>query len=119
MRRIALRDFFFRDRDIQVDLLKGADMVLLSILEVLDWSHHPSFAGEEVQSRILTTMRLWDITDLQIKWDVLLSFRLPYPQSSCHLLTHGWTGPSYDTPIKLDTNVLTSIDASMERLGHA
>jgi hypothetical protein len=48
MRSIAFGNLVFRDCDIEIDLLEGTDMVFLSVLQVFDGPHHPSFAGEEV-----------------------------------------------------------------------
>lgn len=103
---IARDDLRLRAGNRHERLLKGTNVVGLAERQVLHRTQHASSLGEHEDTRVLTTVRLGDIADLELSRDVVCTLNLPVAESVTDDLGLLWRAEAHDLAIKLNDAVL-------------
>ena len=98
---LAGGDLGLRDSDGHVRLLEGANDVLLLEGKVLDGSDHSRLLREEEDTRVLSTSRHGNVTDLQLQRNVVRTLNLPMTKSLNDHLRLLDRAPTDDSSIQL------------------
>lgn len=110
MRRYALFDLLRRTRDVHIHLLERTNLIVTSIRQILHRTHHSRSGGEQKKTRVLSAFGLWNVTDLQIKRNVVLALGLPYAQVDSELLSNWRSSPTDYATVKLNTEIIFTVN---------
>lgn len=111
-------NFIIHTSDIHIDLFKGAHHISLSITEILDRTHHTSRLGEEIKTRIFTTIRDRYIGNFKVEWNIFFPVDSPYLKTIGHLGSGFGSTPANHPTIQKHCHIIRTSDRMQDSLGY-